>query len=868
MSDALLAKNQKKAKKTLITLALMLTIAVTLVALPLANAHDPPWTKKTWVYVAVSPSPIGVNQQVLVTWWTDLLPQTAVGAYGDRWHDVTITVTDPNGDEKTLGPFTSDPVGGGFTTFTPTQVGTYKLQSHFPGHTYTGEPAPPSGARGTAYIGDILLPSDSDTVELVVQEEQLTFLPDTPLPTEYWKRPIDAENRLWYQLAGNWLGGSAYESDLAQPSTSINPYTTGPETSHIMWTKPWVFGGVADGQFGDVSWYDGLSYERFWINPIIMQGRLYVSVESPPRYGWYCYDLRTGEEIWYQNGTGPLLPNYGSSGGSHNPSGSYPYLSFGQVYAYDSPNQHGPIGYLWSTYTDPNNGTNIWQMYDAFTGNWICNLNGVPSSGVAFAPSSQIRGEDGSLLIYNYNSNAGWLTLWNSSKTILYKDVYISNEFWEWRPKLGQSFDASNGYEWNVTVPKGLGGINYLFQDRLIGSYGISSFAYGTTKYGYWSMSLEEGNEGTINWRNDYSEPPIENGTMYLGPASVEDGIFTEWVKETRTWTGYNIETGKKVWGPTPSEDQYNMYGRGTNNAVIYQGKLLSYGYSGILRCYDVTNGTLLWEEPTESGGIDSYYDHGRYPLSLGCVADGKVYLFSSEHSPSKPLWKGSKLRCIDVESGKTLWAADHWGNNPIIADGMIVDLNDYDGQITAYGKGPSSITVSAAPEVSVYGDSVLIKGMVTDIAAGTEQNEQSARFPNGVPAIADENMTAWMAYVYHQKEMPMDITGVEVKLETLDPNGNFYEIDKTTSDASGMYSYAFKPEVPGSYTIIATFEGSGAYYGSSAETAINVAEAPQASPTPTPPPPAMTDTYVIGFGSAALIAVIVIGVLILLKKR
>ena len=133
---------------------------------------------------------------------------------------------------------------------------------------------------------------------------------------------------------------------------------------------------------------------------------------------------------------------------------------------------------------------------------------------------------------------------------------------------------------------------------------------------------------------------------------------------------------------------------------------------------------------------------------------------------------------------------------------------------------------------------------------------------------MSDESMSEWMEYVYMQKPMPKDVTGVEVVLETLDPNGNFYEIDRTTSDANGMYSFMFTPEVPGKYTIIASFKGSESYWGSRAETAIGVNEEPAASPTPTPPPPAMTDTYVIGFGTAALIAIIVIGVLILLRKR
>ena len=72
--------------------------------------------------------------------------------------------------------------------------------------------------------------------------------------------------------------------------------------------------------------------------------------------------------------------------------------------------------------------------------------------------------------------------------------------------------------------------------------------------------------------------------------------------------------------------------------------------------------------------------------------------------------------------------------------------------QIYCFGKGPSATTVTASPKVSVNGDSVLVEGTVIDTAAGTKQNEQAARFPNGVPAVSDASMSAWMEYVYMQK--------------------------------------------------------------------------------------------------------------------
>ena len=142
-----------------------------------------------------------------------------------------------------------------------------------------------------------------------------------------------------------------------------------------------------------------------------------------------------------------------------------------------------------------------------------------------------------------------------------------------------------------------------------------------------------------------------------------------------------------------------------------------------------------------------------------------------------------------------------------------------------------------------------------------------TARFPNGVPAVSDESMSEWMKYVYMQFPRPANVTGVEVVLSVLDPNNNYYEVGRATSDASGFYSCAFTPQVPGKYTVYASFDGSGAYYGSHAETAITVDSAPAATPAPTPTPAPMTDTY-FGPDIGIVIAIVIGFALLLLRKR
>jgi hypothetical protein len=124
---------------TAIALFLMFAMAFSLVALPAANAHDPQWQIPTYAFINVAPNPAGLGQTVNIGMWLQIVPPTASGAAGDRWHGFTVTVTKPGGTTETLGPFTSDDTGGTHTPYTPDAVGNYTFVFSFPGQTITGE---------------------------------------------------------------------------------------------------------------------------------------------------------------------------------------------------------------------------------------------------------------------------------------------------------------------------------------------------------------------------------------------------------------------------------------------------------------------------------------------------------------------------------------------------------------------------------------------------------------------------------------------------------------------------------------------------------------------------------------------------------
>lgn len=863
-------------KRTALVLStfLALTIVVPLVAFPIANAHTPAWQIPTYAYLTVAPNPIGVGQTTAVIYWLDIPPPTAGGSGGDRWRDITIDVTKPDGTKTTLGPFTSDPVGSGGTQFTPDQTGEYTFTVKFPGQTLSLYG--PTGVIGTAsdYVNDTYLAS-SATAKLTVQQTDVPGPASYPLPTGYWTRPIEGQNTAWATLASNWLGSP-------QIILRVQPDGAAPETSHIMWNKPLMFGGIVGGSYevtNENSYYPGPQYESKFANPLIINGYVYYSIPLSDQVngaGVACVDIRTGEQMWVRN---DLVS-----------------ITCGQLYDYESPNQHGIIanGYLWVT-----SGT-TWSAYDPMTNLWLFNLTNVPSG-------TQVYGPNGEILVYQMNYAGRWLALWNNTAAPGELAGTSGTNFWQWRP-VGKNIDASTAYTWNVTIPDLPGSaspaIIKVIPDNMIigrsttlsGAGSTSSGLFGTADpYTLWAISLKPETRGQLLWLKNYPAPE-GNYTMLVGPVDPDTGILTMEYRETMQWFGYNINTGEKVWGPTASENAWNYYsgtsGALTSNTIAY-GHLYTSGYGGVLYCYDTATGSLLWTYGnggagnSTNSGLNTVY--GNYPLLIGAVADGKIYLFTSEHSPNTPLYEGAQVRCVDAYHGTEVWTVDGWvhTNTMAVADGYLVYYNLYDSQIYSIGKGPSATTVSAPQTVVPLGSAVMITGTVTDQSEGAK----------GTPAISDASMSAWMDYLYMQKPKPDSAVGVEVYLTAIDSNCNTEIIGTAVSDSNGNYGFMWIPPIEGQYKIIATFKGTNAYGGSDATTYMGVGPAAAAPSvvTPTPgvtatpiqtaaptttaptspspsvaPPPTQnpaTETYLI-YAAAAIVVIAVVAVALILRRR
>jgi outer membrane protein assembly factor BamB len=936
----------KNIRNTLLSLfATTLMISCVFLAFPTADSATVNY--HTWIYVASSAgtNPIGVGTNMLIVAWTaDMPPDTGeishvvsspTGRAG--WYGMQIKVWDPDNQTTILDMPYSDPVGANYISYVPEKIGTYQIQAIFPLTDKELKVTLSSGGsnfvKGDHYIYSAAV---SPIATFTVAENAPPQWVESPLPSDYWTRPVSGASRQWYPLAGNWLGSAADVWPMGSSGGNIATYAYGdaPESAHVLWTKPFYIGGLADERFNDSSFatehYQGVEFSP----SVILDGKISWS----PYYahtgtkGWQVIDLYTGETL-YTN-MSQNVPNMGS------------------IYQYESPNQHGEFAYLWETggggfffgggtpvqlpqvvtlanasqrssdlsvyrlgnpykvnltKTPTTTGT-VWKMIDAHTLNTICYIANVSTSG------TQVYGKDGSYLYYNIvgtpipgtfgqTKAPYYVTVWNSSAGTMVASE-TGTGYWQWRP-AGGDFGAENPYystgdfmnpttmdydichngnlfySQNFSIPDVTGGtIQAIRQDDLmiVGNAG-SNTKNGVTQGWLMGISLKPENRGTQLWKTTFTPPFVDldknitAAAMFTGGFSMtgvypEDNVFTFGeVKQLKTWT-FDLTTGKELWETNDTyaaQNQYNYYGQ---SQLVVNHELIVYGgYAGTMTAFDIRTGHVDWIHNWQSIGDESPY--GNYPISVSAVSGDKIYTQTWEHSYTIPLYRGPNLTCLNATDGKVIWDDLSFGTGLGLADGRLVVSNSMDNEIYCYGKGPSGTTISAPQIIPTLGESVMLTGTVTDqTATGRRTTNDKIDFTlQGTPAVSDDSMSAWMDYKFQDQPYPTNATGVPVTIDTIDPNGNFYNIGSTTSDLNGNYAIAFTPKVSGNYQIIATFAGSKSYGPSSDTAYLKIGESTATTPTVTNAQPvSVADTYFVPAIAGLFVLIIIVLALVLLS--
>ena len=864
-----------KTKMISITLTILLMASVTLMANMAVQAQEdgthggmptgtgsgisgslpsgvtPSITVDTSAWLSFRPNPIGVGQTLLVNMWTTS-PTSPM-----RYHQgYTVTITKPNNDKVIVGPMNSYAADAtAWFEYVVDQVGTWKLKFEFPGEYYPAgqwyEGYIVSNTSGLGYFLDSAYykPASTAEQELVVQNDQVYSWPPSPLPNDYWTRPAHLENREWWPILGNFpaFGIVGSEEDPNWPADT-NPYIAGynfvpyvqaPNTGHILWKRQGSDAGIIGGTAGaySVSGNPG-------VPSVIYNGRCYqtmtVPVNGVPTSCAVSYDLRTGAQYYaIPTAQGGVTP---------------------QVISYTRATAVAVAG------ATESNTYSVDLL--SLSGNRLIKINpwtGAVTLNVTGMTPQLIGGVQGGSSYGGFYDDPYVLSMQTVGSGATAKTFLI-----KWTT-AGTSTDFASRVIKNITVPftlptypggiLGYAGYSFDFEnDIALWMVGLAPTGIGVY-YGTYMQAISM-DTGTLLWNKTYSD------TRYSTSCFVADHGKVAVLMEKGFYEAFDVRTGNAVW---KSEVMEYPWGSDSFGAYAYQsayGLLYRQSYDGVY-AFNWTNGKIVWRYTDYTVPYETpYTDENGAPVNSfnagGFIADGKLYTYNTEHTPTYPRTRGWKLHCINATSGEGIWTMTGSQTPAAVADGYLVTSNPDDGYMYVYGKGKSATTVEAPLTAIPLTQSIVIKGTVLD---------QSPAQP-GTPCVSKESMTTQMEYLHMQLPIGgiwnnVTMTGVPVTLTALDSNGNWENIGTVTSNAYyGTFSCAWTPPIEGNYTIVASFVGDDSYGSSGASTAIFVGPAPTAAPTAPPPEAPIDYTWtILGMGIAIIIAVALATVLILRKR-
>jgi hypothetical protein len=798
-----------------------------------SSAQD--MTVNVRAFLSARPSPIGVGQEVLINLWMSPAP----GA-NRLYHDYTLTITGPDGKSEsyTFNSYVAD--GTMWMPFYPAQVGEYKLKFSYPGETFEagryfeGEIIT-GNTGGTVYDGAaIIKAASSPELTLMVQEEMVAAWPyDIQKPTDYWIRPVNEENRDWWPFIGGypWFGPGGEMWDDFYPNTNPTynsaygfvPWVMGPTSAHIVWTRDYKLGGLMGGDFGVGS--SVFPTTTGWgIKPdIVLMGRAYeaitkagVNTPASQTY-WRCFDIRTGEIIWERPlSSGEATPTLIEYGGR---SGTVP----GERFKPETPSLISiSNGYL--------------RKYDPIGGGMTLNVSIAPmtGSGGTYYMNGYVLG------VQDLGADAGaeryrlinWTTIGSATN---FADRIVSNTTYA-RSSLPTIID------WDV----GLGGsVANVQQGGMFVAMDIAGYNLYTGETLWTKRITEQFYSASCNFA-DHGKLAVLSGNGY--------------------YQAYDLWSGNLVWQTETFDYPWDAAGWGSYSVTSAYGKMYWVAQTGIY-AINWNTGAIEWKFEADAPPFETPYT-GRngqtvYPFDAAIlIIDGKLYTYSSKHTPETPFYRGSPTVCIDAFTGDLVWQIGMKGSSEFgrgalqmsFGDGYMT-LGARDGVMYTFGIGKSETTISAS---QTMGQSVLLTGSVLDMSPAQP----------GAQCVSKESVAALMEQIHMQAGIGgvygnVMLIGVPVLLTATDSNGNSYNIATVTSDGySGTFAYAWNPDQPGQYTVTATFMGDESYGSSYATTHIIVAAENSDSGTNN------TLLYALIGATVAIIAVVVIvGFLILRKK-
>ncbi len=817
------------------------------------------YTISDLAFLSVSPNPIGVGQQALVNMWI-----TFPSGEGKYMTGYQVVITDPDGEteEVNLRSYVAD--GTSWFQYTPEKIGTYQFQFFFAGEYFPAgyySDGKYSQFRNGTFANAIYNPSvyctpaESPVTNLTVQQDMVISW-SSPLPTDYWSRPIEPNNREWNAIAGNypWMEANIVGvTGNAWHDNYYGPYVPAVNTSHIAWKRVGALAGIIGGETGQSSTLSSPGTPS-----VIYMGRAYQTryetINGVPTNCAVCYDIRTGQ-VYYsipiaQGGITPTHISYFSGVDTAVPGAEaaasttieLSTISGGRLYKinpYTGALQTSNTGAVIGNISLPSFSGNGGAAEIFFRDGYYYSFQGVNTSTAVPAPDINVT-----------TAYGGNFIKWSSAGTSTNFTTRIVSNVSVILPTSYRTLYQTSNYG-NIG-----GAIDY---DSMI-SVQQHRFIYGGF-YGY-GLVAQDLTTGKVLW--NYTSPVDEMSSAYRPTnAWVRDGRYIAEM-ERGYLQAWDLRTGRDLW--TCEIDDYPWGEFWMYDEAAYQDLIYATGYTGVWAINETT-GAVAWHYADPAIPFETPYTTNTassYTVQDIRVIGGMLYVSDNEHTPSQPATRGWGMICLDGLTGEFQWKLSGTRMQAgAAADGYLTAASNYDGTMYVLGKSQSKTSVSGPQTAISQGSSIVLTGTVLDQAPAS----------TGTACVSDESMSTWMDYLHMQ--MPIDgiyhnitITGVAVSLDAVDPNGNYIHIGDTVSDMSGTYSFVWEPENVGKYTVTATFMGSKAYGSSYGETAVGVVAAPEQTAAPTQTPIAMPpfEAYIAGSTIAIIVVVALVG--LMLKKK
>jgi hypothetical protein len=811
------------------------------------NGKTAEFTINSLAFLSAAPGRIGVGQDLLVNMWI-----TFPSGEGKYMNHFKVVITDPDEQTQTVDLLSYPDDGTSWFTYVPSKVGEYQFQLFFGGG-YFPEGYYANGqwseTRTGVFANAIYNPSVYCTpakspITIVTVQKDFVLSWQLTLPDDaYWTRPVQPNMRNSYEMLGSYpfsYSNIVGSSSLAWKDNWYGPFIPAVTTPHLVWKRTQNLAGIIGGEAGQTSLLSSPGTPN-----LIYMGRAYQTrmeiINGVPTSCATCYDLRTGE-IYYsiptaQGGITPTNIAYNYEGGRSTGVGvELSTISGGRLLKINP--STGAVTTNISLPTLSGNGSNYNLL---FRGGYYYSFQGIKSNSVNPAPN-----------VTFVEAYEGYLIKWNS---------------------LGSSTNFNTRIESNVSVvlPRSYR-TSYQISDygNILGGLDPESmimvqqhrFLYG----GYYGYALEAYDLNTGNWLWNYTSPRSEMSSAYR-PTNiwVRDGMYIAQM-ELGSIKAWDLKTGRELWETHTDHDypwgEFWLYDEAAWGDLIY-----SVGYTGVWALNQRT-GEVVWQYHDPAMPFETPYTTGSegsiYAISSARVIGNLLYITDGIHTTDQPVQRGWGMICLDAATGEFQWKLSGTRMQAgASAEGYLTAASNYDGTMYVLGKGESKTSISGPSTAVSKGGSIVLTGKVLD-----QSPISLGKTAGGIACVADESMSLWMDYNYLQ--LPIDgiyrnetVKGVMVVLTAENDNGDVIYIGEAYTDSSGTFSYLWKPEEIGKYTVTATFMGSNAYGLSSDTTAIGVVEA-TASDSNNQPNFAL---YIAISTIVMVIVVLLVGFLLLRKK-